>query len=163
MFERFTDEARRSLVFAHDEGMEWGHNYLGCEHLVIGLLRESDGIAGRALISLGVTLELARKRLEHILGQGPLKTGMSMKVPFTPRAKQALELSAAEALELGHNYIGTEHVLLGILKQNENLGCRILTELEVETPMARAKILELIVDTGVGITSANRVTEPGER
>ncbi len=158
-FERFTDRARSVIVLAQSESNEWGHNYLGCEHLLIGLLREPEGVGGRALSSVGLTLDNVRATLEQVLGRPPLQTGMTVHAPFTSRAKHALELSVIDALDLGHNYIGTEHVLLGILRQEENLGCRIITELGVDLATLRTKVLELLGQ----VTVAKKRDKPAPR
>jgi hypothetical protein len=142
-FERFTDRARNVIVLAQNEANEWGHNYLGCEHLVIALQREPEGIGGRALDAMVISLEDTRGALQKLVGRG-LPLTIAMHVPFTPRAKRALELALECALELGHNYIGTEHLLLGVLRQGGNVGCRILTELGLELAAVRLKVFELL-------------------
>jgi ATP-dependent Clp protease ATP-binding subunit ClpC len=125
MFERFTDPARQVVVYAQDEARALMHNYIGTEHLLLGLLREQDGIGARVLESLGTTLEEVRAQVARIVGQGddPVTTG---QIPFTPRAKKLLELSLREALSLGHNYIGTEHLLLALARENGGVAIRIL-------------------------------------
>src|SRR5207237_9699739 len=109
-FERFTDRARRVVVLAQEEALRLNHNYIGTEHVLLGLLREEEGVAARALVSLGVALEEARDKIEEVIGRG--QDVPSGHVPFTPRAKKVLELALREALTLGHNYIGSEHILL---------------------------------------------------
>jgi ATP-dependent Clp protease ATP-binding subunit ClpC len=117
MFERFTDQARRVVVLAQEEARLLNHNYIGTEHLLLGLLHEGEGVAAQALESFGISLEAGRVQVEQIIGQGlSAPTG---HIPFTPRAKKALESSLREALQLGHNYMGTEHLLLGISRQGE--------------------------------------------
>jgi ATP-dependent Clp protease ATP-binding subunit ClpC len=141
-FERFTDRARNAIVLAQTESNEWGHNYLGCEHLILGLQREIDGIGGRVLTAMRITQEDTRGVLKKIVGRGPMP--VKMHVPFTPRAKRALELALECALELGHNYIGTEHLLLGVLREGDNLGCRMLIELGLDLAAVRLKVLEIL-------------------
>ncbi len=126
MFERFTERARQVVVLAQDEARALKHNYIGTEHVLLGLLREEEGLAARVLESLGVSVEEVRVHVARIVGQGDeVTTG---QIPFTPRAKKVLELSLREALSLGHNYIGTEHVLLGLLREREGVAVRILME-----------------------------------
>src|SRR3989440_2941319 len=128
MFERFTERARQVVVLAQDEARALKHNYIGTEHLLIGLLREKEGIAARVLETLPVTLEGVREQVGRIIGTGDEVT--SGQIPFTPRAKKALELSLREALGLGHNWIGTEHILLGLVRENEGVAARILFDYE---------------------------------
>ena len=111
MFERFTDRARRVVVLAQEEARLLNHSYIGTEHILLGLIHEGEGVAAKALESLGISLEAVRSQVEEIIGQGG--SSPSGHIPFTPRAKKVLELSLREALQLGHNYIGTEHILLG--------------------------------------------------
>src|SRR5687768_467644 len=126
MFERFTERARQVVVLAQDEARALKHNYIGTEHILLGLLREEEGLAARVLESLDITVEEVRAQVARIVGQGDeVTTG---QIPFTPRAKKVLELSLREALGLGHNYIGTEHVLLGLLREGEGVAIRILME-----------------------------------
>lgn len=141
MLENFTTEARRAYVRAQAEAAEWGHNYLGCEHLIIGLAG-TEGIACRALKDEGVTPESAATQLGSIIGRG---TGSDGKVKaFTPRLKRAAELAAEAAREFGHNYVGTEHILIGILREGDNVGCRLLTDLGVDLDRLRFRTLELM-------------------
>lgn len=129
MFERFTDRARRVVVYAQDEAKTLEHNYIGTEHLLLGLLREEEGIAAQALASFSVTVEAVR---EHVVRETSRGNGASVgHIPFTPRAKKALELALREALQLGHNYIGTEHLLLGVLREQEGLAVQTLASLGV--------------------------------
>jgi ATP-dependent Clp protease ATP-binding subunit ClpA len=127
MFERFTDRARRVIVLAQEEARLLNHNYIGTEHLLLGLLREGQGVGALALTSLGVSLEGVRAQVEEIIGQG--QSAPSGHIPFTPRAKKVLELSLREALQLGHNYIGTEHILLGLIREGEGVAARVLVKL----------------------------------
>src|SRR5687768_5506001 len=126
VFERFTERARQVVVLAQDEARALKHNYIGTEHILLGLLREEEGLAARVLESLDISLEEVRAQVARIVGQGDeVATG---QIPFTPRAKKVLELSLREALELGHNYIGTEHVLLGLIRDNDGVAARILLD-----------------------------------
>ena len=115
MFERFTDRARRVVVLAQEEARLLNHSYIGTEHILLGLIHEGEGVAAKALESLGISLEAVRSQVEEIIGQGG--SSPSGHIPFTPRAKKVLELSLREALQLGHNYIGTEHILLGLIRE----------------------------------------------
>ena len=126
MFERFTDRARRVVVLAQEEARMLSHNYIGTEHILLGLIHEGDGIAAKALESLGVSLEAVRAQVEEIIGQG--QQAPSGHIPFTPRAKKVLELSLREALQLGHNYIGTEHILLGLIREGEGVAAQVLAQ-----------------------------------
>ena len=141
MFERFTDRARRVVVLAQEEARILQHNYIGTEHLLLGILAVGEGTAVRALDELGVTLDLARAQVEQVVGRG--KKSLTGHIPFTPRAKKVLELSLREALRLGHNYIGTEHILLGILREGEGVAAQILTRLGDDLPVVRAHVVRL--------------------
>jgi ATP-dependent Clp protease ATP-binding subunit ClpA len=127
MFERFTERARKVVVLAQEEARNFNHNYIGTEHLLLGLLREDEGVAARALASLNVTLDEVREQVESIVGYGEEGTGA--QAPFTPRSKKVLELALREALQLGHNYIGTEHILLGLAVESEGVAARVLSNL----------------------------------
>ena len=142
MFERFTERARQVVVFAQDEARLLRHNYIGTEHLLLGLIREEEGVAARVLDSLGIALEPVRDQVERIIGLGD--EAMSGQVPFTPRAKKVLELALREALALGHNYIGTEHVLLGIVREGEGVANRILVDLGADAEKLRNEVVRLI-------------------
>jgi ATP-dependent Clp protease ATP-binding subunit ClpC len=142
VFERFTERARNVLVCAQDEARELRHNYIGTEHLLLGLLREGDGFAARALVELGVTLEEAQGAVRRIVGQGDeVTTG---QIPFTPRARKVLELSLREARALDHDYIDTEHVLLGIVCENEGVAARILLDFDADPGRVRAELEHLL-------------------
>ena len=141
MFERFSEPARRVVVLAQDEARVLGHNYIGTEHILLGLLREEDGLAARVLGALGVTIEHVRDQVARIVGTGSYPVG---QIPFTPRAKKVLELSLREALSLGHNYIGTEHVLLGLVREGEGVAVRVLRDANVEAESVRASVLEQV-------------------
>jgi ATP-dependent Clp protease ATP-binding subunit ClpC len=138
MFERFTERARQSVVLAQEEAAALGHNYLGTEHLLLGLLREEEGVAARVLEGLHVTLDEVRAQVARIVGAGDEQT--AGQVPFTPRAKRVLELSLRQALDLQHNYIGTEHILLGIVGEGEGVGARILLEFGADADKIRAGV-----------------------
>jgi hypothetical protein len=127
MFERFTDRARRVVVLSQEEAVGLKHSYIGTEHLLLGLIREREGVAARALESLGISLEAVRGEVEQIIGQG--QSAPSGQIPFTPRAKKVLELSLREALQLGHSYIGTEHILLGLVREGEGVAAQVLVKL----------------------------------
>jgi ATP-dependent Clp protease ATP-binding subunit ClpA len=142
MFERFTDRARRVVVLAQEEARELGHNYIGTEHLLLGLLRERDGVAARALEALGIRLDAVRQEIRQIIGTG---SGMpSGHIPFTPRAKKVLELSLREALQLGHNYIGTEHILLGLIHEGEGVAAQVLVKLGAGHDRVRQQVVQLL-------------------
>jgi ATP-dependent Clp protease ATP-binding subunit ClpC len=146
MFERFTEQARQVVVLAQDEARTLKHNYIGTEHILLGLLREEEGLAARVLGALDITLEGVRAQVGHIVGQGDeVTTG---QIPFTPRAKKVLELSLREALELGHNYIGTEHILLGLVRENEGVATRILLDFNADADKIRNEIIRVL--SGVG-------------
>jgi ATP-dependent Clp protease ATP-binding subunit ClpC len=146
MFERFSDRARRVVVLAQEEARLLNHNYIGTEHILLGLIHEGEGVAARALGSLGVKLDTVRQQVEKIIGQGG--SSPSGHIPFTPRAKKVLELSLREAMQLGHNYIGTEHVLLGLLREGEGVACQVLVKLGASLPKVRARVFELLADDG---------------
>ena len=142
MFERFTERARQVIVLAQDEARALRHNYIGTEHLLLGLLREEHGVAARVLESLDLTIEEVRAQMGRIVGQGDdLTTG---QIPFTPRAKHVLELSMREALSLGHDYIGTEHILLGIVRENEGVAARILLDFDADAEKVRNVIVRML-------------------
>jgi Clp amino terminal domain, pathogenicity island component/UvrB/uvrC motif len=126
VFERFTERARQVVVLAQDEARSLRHNYIGTEHLLLGLIREQEGLAARVLSSFDVTVDEVRAQVTRVIGEGDEVT--SGQIPFTPRAKKVLELSLREALSLGHNYIGTEHILLGLVRENEGVAARILIQ-----------------------------------
>ncbi|MCI6531940.1 MAG: AAA family ATPase, partial [Bifidobacterium animalis] len=142
MFERFTDRARRVIVLAQEEARALQHNYIGTEHLLLGLIREGDGVAAKALEAKGVTLEDTRKQVEEMIGKGTAApTG---HIPFTPHAKQVLELSLREALQLGHSYIGTEHILLGLIREGEGVGTQVLIKMDVDLSDLRSTTIDMI-------------------
>jgi ATP-dependent Clp protease ATP-binding subunit ClpC len=148
VFERFTDRARRSVVFAQEEARLLNHNYIGTEHILLGLLREEEGVAATALKTLGVSLEATRLRVEEIIGEGrEMPPG---HIPFTPRAKKVLELSLREALQLGHNYIGTEHILLGLIREGEGVAAQVLKELGADFDRVRQTVIQLLSGYAAG-------------
>ena len=142
MFERFTDRARRVVVLAQDEARRLDHDYIGTEHLLLGLLHEGQGVAAQALDGLGVDLAEVRRRVEEIIGRG--QHAPSGHIPFTPRAKKVLELSLREALDLGHDYIGTEHILLGIVREGQGVAAQVLAAMGAGEDAIRAKVSELL-------------------
>jgi hypothetical protein len=142
MFERFTDRARRVVVLAQEEARLLNHNYIGTEHLLLGLIHEGQGVAARALESLDVSLEAVRARVEEIIGQG--QSAPTGHIPFTPRVKKVLELSLREALQLGHNYIGTEHILLGLIREGEGVAAQVLAELGAGLDRVRQQVVQLL-------------------
>ncbi|MEO2098598.1 MAG: Clp protease N-terminal domain-containing protein, partial [Brachybacterium sp.] len=140
MFERFTDRARRVVVLAQDEARLLNHNYIGTEHILLGLIHENEGVGAKALEALGVTLDAVREQVRDIIGEG--NQTPSGHIPFTPRAKKVLELSLREALQLGHNYIGTEHILLGLLREGEGTAVKVLSRLKAEPSAVRQEVIE---------------------
>jgi ATP-dependent Clp protease ATP-binding subunit ClpA len=142
MFERFTDRARRVVVLAQEEARMLNHNYIGTEHILLGLVHEGEGVAAQALTSLGVSLDEVRKEIQEIIGQG--QTLPMGHIPFTPRAKKVLELSLREALQLGHNYIGTEHLLLGVVAEGEGVAAQVLVKMGATLPEVRAEVLKML-------------------
>ncbi|OUC92363.1 Clp protease [Streptosporangium minutum] len=146
MFERFTDRARRVVVLAQEEARRLGHNHIGTEHLLLGLLTEEDGVAGRALRASGIGHRQVRSDVEEIIGQGGEIP--PSHIPFTPRAKKVLELSLREALNLHHNYIGTEHILLGLIREGEGVAAQALTKQGARLEAVRAQVITLIGPRG---------------
>ena len=157
MFERFTERARQVVVLAQDEARALKHNYIGTEHILLGLLREEEGLAARVLESLDITVEEVRAQVARIVGQGDeVTTG---QIPFTPRAKKVLELALREALSLGHNYIGTEHILLGLVRENEGVAARILLDFDADAEKIRNEIIRML--SGPGRRQAGGAAAPG--
>lgn len=142
MFERFTDRARRVLVLAANEARTLNHNYLGTEHLLLGAIAEGEGVAARSLTALGVTLEEARDEVQEIIGVGGKP--FEGNPPFTPRARKALEMSFKEALQLGHNYIGTEHLLLGLVREGEGVAAQLLVKRLGSLGVVREEVMKLV-------------------
>jgi len=171
MFERFTDRARRVVVLAQEEARMLNHNYIGTEHVLLGLIHEGEGVAAKVLESLGISLEAVRSQVEEIIGQG--QAAPVGHIPFTPRAKKMLELSLREARQLGHNYIGTEHILLGLIREGEGVAAQVLQKLGADLNRVRQQVIQLLSgDTGggdlveeppAGSRFLERFTDPGHR
>src|SRR6266542_3161222 len=142
MFERFTDRARRVVVLAQEEARMLNHNYIGTEHILLGLIHEGEGVAAKALESLGISLEGVRQQVEEIIGQG--QQAQSGHIPFTPRAKKVLELSLREALQLGHHYSVTEHILLGLIREGEGVAAQVLVKLGADLNRVRQQVIQLL-------------------
>src|SRR6201747_562076 len=167
MFERFTERARQVVVLAQDEARALKHNYIGTEHILLGLLREEEGLAARVLDGLDITVEEVRAQVARIVGQGDeVTTG---QIPFTPRAKKVLELALREALSLGHNYIGTEHILLGLVRENEGVAARILLDFDADSEKIRNEVIRMLSGPGgrrqggaAGASGAPAAGAPGE-
>jgi ATP-dependent Clp protease ATP-binding subunit ClpC len=160
MFERFTDRARQVVVLGQEEAQELGHSYIGTEHILLGLLREGDGVGARALESLGISLEAARQQVQEIIGRGE---GMpSGHIPFTPRAKKVLELSLREALQFGHDYIGTEHILLGLVREGDGVAAQVLVQLGADLPTVRAEVVKVLQESPgpLDVPGEGRATAP---
>src|SRR6266496_2034179 len=142
MFERFTDRARRVVVLAQEEARTLNHNYIGTEHILLGLIHEGEGVAGKALEALGISLEAVQSQVDEIIGQG--QSAPTGHIPFTPRAKKILELSLREALQLGHNYIGTEHLLLGLIREGGGVAAQVLQKLGADLNRVRQQVIQLL-------------------
>jgi ATP-dependent Clp protease ATP-binding subunit ClpA len=142
MFEKFTDRARRVIVLAQEEARMLNHNYIGTEHLLLGLIHEGEGVAARALESLGISLEDVRQNVVEMIGQG--QQAPPGHIPFTPRAKKVLELSLRESQQLGHEYIGTEHILLGLIREGEGVAAQVLVKLGADLNRVRQQVLQLL-------------------
>ena len=158
MFERFTDRARRVVVLAQEEARLLNHNYIGTEHILLGLIHEGEGVAAKALESLGISLESVRGQVEEIIGQGG--NSPSGHIPFTPRAKKVLELSLREALQLGHNYIGTEHILLGLIREGEGVAAQVLVKLGADLARVREQVIQLLSAYG-GVSGSSQGEKAG--
>jgi ATP-dependent Clp protease ATP-binding subunit ClpC len=148
MFERFTDSSRRVVVLAQEEARRLDHGWIGTEHLLLGLISEREGVAAKALEAFGVPLDAARLRVEEIIGRG--QQPPSGPVPFTPRSKKVLELSLREALQLGSDYIGTEHILLGLVREVDGVGAQVLREFGVDLERTRQQVIQLLHGPGEG-------------
>ena len=146
MFERFTDRARRVVVLAQEEARLLNHNHIGTEHILLGLIHEGEGVAYLALTELGISLDAVRAQVEAEIGQGSEAPGGH--IPFTPRAKKVLELSLREALQLGHNYIGTEHILLGLIREGEGVAAQVLVGLGAGLDRVRQQVVQLLANAG---------------
>jgi Clp amino terminal domain, pathogenicity island component len=157
MFERFTNRARRVVVLAQEEARLLNHNYIGTEHLLLGLIHEGEGVAARALESLDVSLEAVRGEVERIIGQG--EQPPAGHIPFTPRAKKVLELSLREARQLHHSYVGTEHILLGLIREGEGVAAQVLVKLGADLPRVRQQVIQLLSGYAGGQEGAEAVEE----
>jgi len=160
MFERFTDRARRVVVLAQEEARGLNHPYIGTEHILLGLIQEREGVGAQALINNGVSLEVARDQVREVIGQG---TGAPPDhIPFTPRAKKVLELSLREALQLGHDYIGTEHIVLGMLREGEGVAAQLLVRFGLTMDGLRGTVLELVPTSPERLEAAQEPHRPSE-
>jgi ATP-dependent Clp protease ATP-binding subunit ClpC len=144
LFQRFTDRARNVVVNAQDEARRLDHDFIGTEHILLGLIREGDGVAARALEAVDISLDAARQEVEKIIGHG--QRAPSGHIPFTPRAKKVLELATREAWHLGHLYIGTEHILLGLIREGDGVACQVLTRLGADEKRVRHQVVQLLAD-----------------
>jgi ATP-dependent Clp protease ATP-binding subunit ClpC len=144
MLERFTDRARRVVKLAEEEARRLDHNWIGTEHILLGLIREGEGVAAKALESLGISLQAVRQDVEEITGLG--QQDPFEHIPFTPRSKKVLELSLRESLQLGHNYIGTEHILLGLIRERDGVAAQVLVRLGAEPNRVRQQVIERLSD-----------------
>jgi hypothetical protein len=144
MLERFTDQARRAVVLAEEEARTLDHNRIGTEHLLLGLIREGDGVAARALESLGISLQPVRQQVEEMIGRG--QQVPSEQIPFTPRSKKVLELSLRESLQLGQDHVGTEHILLGLIREGDGVAAQVLVRLGADLNRVRQQVIELVSD-----------------
>ena len=142
MFERFTDRARRVVVLAQEEARMLNHSYIGTEHILLGLIHEGEGVAAKALESMDISLGAVREKVQEDIGQG--QQNPPGHIPFTPRAKKVLELSLREALQLGHNYIGTEHILLGLIREGEGVAAQVLVQLGADLNRVRQTVIQLL-------------------
>lgn len=161
MFERFTEKAIKVIMLAQEEARRLGHNFVGTEQILLGLIGEGTGIAAKVLKSMGVNLKDARIEVEKIIGRG--SGFVAVEIPFTPRAKRVLELSLEEARQLGHNYIGTEHLLLGLIREGEGVAARVLENLGVDLAKVRTQVIRMLGETettpiGVGGSSRSNKT-----
>jgi ATP-dependent Clp protease ATP-binding subunit ClpC len=159
MFERFTDRARRVVVLAQEEARMLNHNYIGTEHILLGLIHEGEGVAADSLESLGISLEAVRQQVEEIIGQG--QQAPSGHIPFTARAKKVLELSLREALQLGCNYIGTEHILLALIREGDGVAAQVLARLGADLARVRQQVTQLLHEQGEQEPGTVRVARAG--
>jgi hypothetical protein len=160
VFERFTDRARRVVVLAQEEARMLNHNYIGTEHLLLGLIHEGEGVAAKALEALDISLNAVRLQVEEIIGEG--QSPPTGHIPFTPRAKKILELSLREALQLNHNYIGTEHILLGMVREAEGVAAQVLQKLGANLSNVRQEVIRLLAGYPGGTTPEGVVVEQGD-
>ena len=156
MFERFTDRARRVLVLAQEEARLLNHGFIGTEHILLGLIHEGEGVAAKALEALDISLEAVRARVDETIG--PASSTPTGSPPFTPRAKKVLELSLREALQLGHNYIGTEHILLGLLREGEGVAAQVLVSLGADLNRVRQQVIQLLIGRHSDVASGDLPT-----
>jgi ATP-dependent Clp protease ATP-binding subunit ClpA len=159
MFERFTDRSRRVVILAQEEARMLDHNYVGPEHVLLGLVHEGQGVAARALTELDISLSAVREQVEELIGRG--QQAPSGHIPFTPRAKKVLELSLREALQLGHNYIGTEHILLGILREGDSVAAQVLVRMGTDLNRVRLEVIKLVGSEAETISPGEIPTPPG--
>jgi ATP-dependent Clp protease ATP-binding subunit ClpA len=165
MFERFTDRSRRVVVLAQEEARVLDHNYIGPEHILLGLIHEGQGVAAKALEGLGLSLDAVRQQVEEIIGRG--QQPKSGHIPFTPRAKRVLELSLREAHALGHDYIGTEHILLGILREGDSVAAQVLVAMGTDLNRVRQEVVRLLAgragegSPAAGVIRETRLARPG--
>src|SRR5262249_22962541 len=148
MFERFTDRARRVVVLAQEEARLLRHNYIGTEHILLGLVHEGDGVAAKVLTTFDISRQDVQVEVVDIIGEAAADSVPSGHIPFTPRAKKVLEMALREALELGHNYIGTEHILLGLLREGEGVGAQILVRRGAALPAVRQRVVSALNKAG---------------
>jgi ATP-dependent Clp protease ATP-binding subunit ClpC len=162
VFERFTDRARRVVVLAQEQARSLNHDYIGTEHELLGLIQEGEGVAARALQALGISLESARGQVREIIGTG--QAAPTGHIPFTPRAKKVLELALRESLQFGHNYIGTEHILLGLIREGDGVGAQVLLRLGADLNRTRQTVIQLLsgYTAGSGEMPGTSWTPPGE-
>jgi ATP-dependent Clp protease ATP-binding subunit ClpC len=160
MFERFTDRARRVVVLAQDEARQLNHDYIGTEHILLGLIHEGDGVAARALEAMGISLAAVRQGVEQVIGKGDAPPGGG-HIPFTPRAKKVLELSLREALQLGQDYIGTEHILLGLIREGEGVAAQVLVRLGADLHRVRQEVLHLLAGRPEGAPAERGAASAG--
>ena len=158
MFERFTDRARRVLTYAQEEARLLNHSFIGTEHILLGLLREGDGLGAEALRELGISLEAAREEVESVIGLAG--TAPSGSPPFTPRAKKVLELSLREALQMNHSYIGTEHILLGLVREGDGVAATVLVNLGADLARVRQEVIRIMSGGQEGSSRVMRANEP---
>jgi ATP-dependent Clp protease ATP-binding subunit ClpC len=151
MFEKFTDRARQAVVHAQEQARQLNHNYIGTEHILLGLIREGDGLAAEALAALGISLEAARQEIEAIIGRGTEPP--SAHIPFTPRSKKVLELALGEAHELGHEHIGTGHILLGLIRERDGVAAQVLVRRDIDLDRARQQVIQLLAGQPGGPTA----------
>jgi ATP-dependent Clp protease ATP-binding subunit ClpC len=159
MFERFTDRARRVVVLAQEEARILNHDWIDTEHVLLGLLHEGEGVAAAALVAMDISLAAVRREVEEIIGRG--EAAPVGHIAFTPRAKKVLELSLREALQLGHNYIGTEHILLGLIREGEGVAAQVLVRLGADLNRVRQQVIQLLHGPGT-ITAATDLPQPGD-